>query len=274
MVYLLPIGEHLHSSDWTPPTDKDVLARDLPLPVLLWGYLDFQRKCKEYNDIDTKCICVIKTPYIQPKNRLTYIVPLDDDFLTGNSPYFTEGHKTTSDQQNWHPKVRFQVQTINEICISGQGTTKLPKQISAECHMKYCFYFKFGGEPAPMSILQNPEEQAQYPIPNNLVLQPSLQSPTTPFEYYLWNFDERRGQLTRKAAKRITENKQPETDLFSITEAATWCPTVLKHKKETSETSTEEEEETTSTEERLHQQRRQQKQLRKLINQLLLQLTE
>lgn len=273
MVWLLPIGDHLHSTDWLPQPGKEVIAQDLPLPILLWGYLDFHRKAKVYNDIDTKCICVIKSPYIQTHD-ITYIVPLDEDFLTGNSPYFTEGHKTTSDQQNWHPKVRFQIQTINEICMSQNGTIKLPKQISAECHMKYCFYFKFGGEPAPMSDVQNPEDQPQYPVPNNLLLQPSLQSPTTPFEYYLYNFDERRGQLTKRAAKRITENKKPETDFLSITETSTWCPTTFKENEETSETSSQEETETPSTEERLHQQRRQQKQLRKLIQQLLLQLTE
>lgn len=272
-VYLLPIGDHLHSTDWGPPADKDVLAENLPLPILLWGYLDFHRKCKEYNDIDTKCICVIQTPYIQG-TKLQYIVPLDQDFLDGNSPYFDQGHKTASDQLNWHPKVRFQVQTINDICLCAPGAVKLPKQISTECHMKYCFYFKFGGEPPPMELLRNPENQPQYPIPNNLLLQPSLQSPTTPFEWYLWNFDERRGQLTKRAAKRITENKESETDILSIAETTTWCPTALRKNQETSETTSSEEEETSTTEERLNQQRRQQKQLRKLINQLLLQLAE
>lgn len=272
-LYLVPINTVQHSDDWSPPANKDVLCEDLPINIMLWGYLDFHRKCKEYNDIDTTCICVIQTKYIQPNNGPKYIVPLDDEVLYGNSPYYSQGHRTTSDQQNWHPKVRFQTRTLNKIATTSIATTKLPPQISTECHMKYCFYFKFGGEMPPMSLTKNPEDQPKFPVPNNLLQQPSLQSPTTPFEYFLYKFDERRGQLTKRATKRITENQKSETDLLSIADPSTWCPTTLQQEKETSEESTSEEEQTTSTQERLQQQRRKQKHLRKLINRLLLRLT-
>lgn len=272
-LYLLPINNQQHSDDWSPPTDKEVLCEDLPLNIMIWGYLDFQRKCKEYNDIDTTCICVIQTKYIQPNNGPKFIVPLDTEILYGNSPYYDQGHRTASDAQNWHPKVRFQTRTLNSIACTSIATTKLPKDISCECHMKYCFYFKFGGEMPPMSITKNPEDQPKFPVPNNLLQQPSLQSPTTPFEYFLYKFDERRGQLTKRATKRITENQKPETDILSIADPSTWCPTTLQQEKETSEESTSEEEQTTSTEERLQQQRRKQKHLRKLINRILLRLT-
>nr|UGV36881.1 MAG: ORF1 [TTV-like mini virus] len=273
ILYLLPIDSHVHSYGWDPPTDKDVVCRDLPLNVLLWGYLDFQRKCKEYNDIDTKCICVFQSPYVSPPGHCKFIVVLDDDFLHGNSPYFDEGRKTTSDYQNWHPKVRFQVRTLNAIACSGPATTKLPDDISIECHLKYRFHFKIGGEPAPMSVLKNPEDQPQWNIPNNFLQTTSLQNPTAPFEHLLWKFDERRGELTKRAAKRITENLQSETNLLPIAETATWCPTTLSKDQETSETTSSEEEETSTTEERLQQQRRKQKLLRKLINRMLLRLT-
>lgn len=271
IVYLKPINEHLHSTDWGPPTDKDVVCKDLPINIMLWGYLDFYRKCKEYNDIDTTCILVIQSPYFYPKNAMKFVVPLDYDFLYGNSPYFHDGNKTASDRANWHPKVRFQTRTINALACTSNGTTKLPPDVSTECHMKYCFYFKFGGEPPPMSILKNPEDQPKYAVPNNLLQTPSLQSPTTPLEQLLWKFDERRGLLTKRATKRITTHKDTQTDLLSITDPTTWCPTTLREKEETSESSTEEEE--TSTEERLLQQRRKQKHLRKLINRLLLRVT-
>nr|UYL84783.1 MAG: ORF1 [Anelloviridae sp.] len=272
-LYLVPINTQLHSDDWSPPTDKEVLCEDLPINVMLWGYLDFQRKCREYNDIDTTCLCVIQTKYITPNNGPKFIVPLDDDVLYGNSPYYTEGHRTASDQQNWHPKVRFQTRTLNNIACTSIATAKLPRDTSVECHMKYCFYFKFGGEIPPMSITKNPEDQPKFPIPNNLLQQPSLQSPTTPFEYFLYKFDQRRGMLTKSAIERITKNQKPETDILSIADPSTWCPTTLQQEKETSEESTSEEEQTSSTEERLQQQRRKQKHLRKLINRLLLRLT-
>lgn len=273
ILYLLPINSHVHSYGWEPPTDKDVICKDLPLNVLMWGYLDFQRKCKEYNDIDTTCVCVFQSPYVSPPGHCKFLIPLDQDFLNGNSPYFDEGRKTTSDYYNWHPKVRFQMQTINAIACSGPATTKLPPQVSVECHLKYKFRFKIGGEPAPMSILKNPEEQPEWNIPNNLLQTTSLQNPTAPFEHLLWKFDERRGVLTKRAAKRITRDIQTETNILPIAETATWCPTTLNKDQETPETTSSEEEETSTTEERLHQQRRKQKLLRKLINRMLLRLT-
>lgn len=272
IVYLLKIGDLLHSTDWSPPTDKDVVTKDLPLHTLLWGYLDFQRKCLEYRDIDTKCILVIQSNYFWPKPTPKFIVPLDDWFWDGNSPYMTEGNKTISDRLHWHPKVRFQTKSINTLANTGPATVKLPKDISTESHIRYRFYFKIGGQPPPMSVLTKPDEQPKYPVPNNLIKTTSLQNPTTPFEYLLWNFDERRGALTKRATKRITDYSKPETALLPIAETSTWCPTTVYKTQETSETSSSEEEETSSTEERIQQQRRKQKLLRKSINRILLRL--
>lgn len=269
ILYLLPIGSHDHSYGWAPPTDKDVICKDLPLHVMLWGYLDFHRKCKEYTDIDTNCILVFQSQYVWPQGHCKFMVPLDEDFLHGNSPYFDEGRKTLTDYQNWHPKVRIQTRTVNQIACTGPATLKLPPDISRECHMKYQFHFKIGGEPPPMSVLTNPEDQPKFPTPNNFLQQPSLQNPTTPFEHLLWKFDERRGQITDRAAKRIKTDSQSETPFLPIAETSTWCPTTLQKKEISSETSTSEEDETLTTEERLQQQRRKQKHLRKLINRLL-----
>nr|UGV39335.1 MAG: ORF1 [TTV-like mini virus] len=274
ILYLIDIGDQLHSTDWTPPTNKDVVTTDLPLWALTWGYLDFQRKCKEYTDIDTNCIAVIQSPYFYPKPTPKFIVPLDDSFWNGHSPYMTEGNKTASDWHNWHPKVRFQTLSINTIATSGPATTKLPNNISTEAHIRYRFYFKIGGQPPPMSVLKKPDEQPKFPVPNNLLQTTSLQNPTTPFEYLLWNFDERRGELTKSATKRITEYQKPEKTLLPIAETSTWCPTISKKTQETPETSSTEEEETSTTEERIQLQRRKQKLLRKHINRILLRLTQ
>lgn len=270
MIYLLPINSVNHNMEWGPPTDKNVIANDLPLYTLLWGYLDYQRKCKEYNDIDTKCILVIRSPYITP-NTLTFFVPLDQDFLEGQSPYRPQQNITPSDFYNWHPKVSFQVQSVNNICISGPAVTRLPKDVSVEAHMGYTFYFKVGGSPPPMSTLTKPDEQPQYPIPNNFLQQPSLQNPTIPIEQLLWCFDERRGYITKKAAQRIKDYKPTETSLLSITDSSSYTPT-YNQTQETSETSSSEEEEA-PLQKKLDIERRKQKLLRKRINQLLNRLT-
>nr|UGV37495.1 MAG: ORF1 [TTV-like mini virus] len=270
IAYLLPINSVNHNLEWGPPTDKNVITENLPLYTMLWGYLDYNRKCKEYQDIDTKCILVFQSPYVQP-NTIKFFVPLDQNFLDGTSPYRPLNNITPSDYYNWHPKVAFQVQSVNNICISGPAVTRLPKDVSVEAHMGYTFYFKVGGSPPPMSVLTKPDEQPQYPIPNNFLQQPSLQSPAIPIEQLLWSFDERRGYVTKKAIQRITDYKQPETSLLSITDTNSYTPT-LQEAQETSETSSSEEEET-SLQKKLDIERRKQKLLRKRINQLLNRLT-
>ncbi|AXQ66427.1 MAG: hypothetical protein [Anelloviridae sp.] len=269
ILYLLKINTGLHSTDWGPPTDKDVVTQDLPLWLLTWGYLDFQRNCKEYRDIDTTCICVIQSPYIFPKTEKFY-VPLDYDFLEGRSPYRPEGNIIPSDEYNWHPKVAFQTRSINSIATSGPATIKLPKDISCESHIRYRFYFKVGGQPPPMSILTNPTDQPKYPIPNNLISTPSLQSPATPIEQLLWSFDERRQTLTKTATQRITDYQPTESSLLQITDPSSYCPTsTLFKEKETSQTESSEEEDQTPIQEQLNKQRRKQKQLRQQIKLLL-----
>lgn len=270
MAYLLKIDSGLHATEWGPPTDKDVIATDLPLHTLLWGYLDYQRRCKEYRNIDTSCILVIQCKYVQP-NNFKFIVPLDPNFLEGTSPYRPQFEITPSDRQYWHPKVSMQVQTVNNICLCGPATVKLPPQISCESHVRYKFRFKLGGQPAPMSVLTKPDEQPKYPMPNNILQTPSLQSPTMPFTQLLWNFDERRHQITQKATERITKDRPIETTLLSITDPRSLCPT-FKETEEAQETTSSEEEET-PLETQLLQQRRRQRQLRHKINYLLNRLT-
>ncbi len=272
-VYLLKItAGALHTDSWLPQdTDDQVLWTDLPLYFLLWGYLDFQRKCGTMNIIDTTTVLVIQSKYIEPPSNNIY-VPLDRQFFTGHSPYETE-LLYPSDRQNWHPKVRYQVQTANLIGTTGPATVKLPENISCEAHLTYKFHFKVGGNPPPMSDVINPDQQPQYNIPYNLLQQPSLQNPKTPFEYLLWNFDERRGELTKKAIQRIKTYQEPEKDFFAITDSTTTCPTTSMQIKQTEDSETSEEEEATTTEAQLLLERRKQKQLRHRINRLLNRLT-
>nr|UGV35467.1 MAG: ORF1 [TTV-like mini virus] len=269
-VYFVDIKDRAHATDWDIPV-KDTLYENLPIWLTLWGYLDFHRKCGEHSQVDTNYLLVIKCKYMFPK-EINYFVPLDHDFLEGRSPY--QEHETifNSDLQNWHPKVRYQVRTINMLGSTGPGVIKLPPETSAEAHCRYAFHFKIGGQPPPMATLTDPLQQPKYITPDNILQTPSLQNPATPLEHILWNFDERRGLLTKKAIKRITSDKETEPTLFPITETTFACPTTSYQETQTPETSESEEKEM-SIEEQLHHQRKQQKLLRHRIKQLLHRLT-
>nr|UGV35188.1 MAG: ORF1 [TTV-like mini virus] len=269
-IYLLPINTAENQYNWTSThADKDTIAQDLPLWTLFHGYLDFHKKWAQVQSIDTKHIVVIYSTYLQPSDK-HYFVPLDWDFINGTSPYRPEHERTPSDEHFWHPKVAFQLQSVNAIVQSGPATIKLPKDISAECKIKYRFRFKFGGSPAPMSTIKDPDDQPQFITPSNILQTTSLQNPTQPLEQYLSSFDERRGILTKKAAKRIREYKETEKDILPITESSSslWGPPTQE--TSTSETSDSEEEET--PQQTIKRLRREQKQLRHGINSLLKQL--
>nr|UGV35146.1 MAG: ORF1 [TTV-like mini virus]UGV35390.1 MAG: ORF1 [TTV-like mini virus] len=269
-LYLINIKDQAHDIDWDYPIAQ-TLYTDLPLWLMFWGYLDFQRKCGEQSQIDTNSLIVFKTKYVFPKDK-TIFVPLDQDFLEGRSPYAEPQHVVPSDLVNWHPKTRFQVRTANAIGSCGPGVIKLPENISAEVHMKYVFHFKIGGQPPPMATLTDPDAQPKYITPDNIIQQTSLQSPTTPFEYLLYNFDERRGTITKAAIKRMQKHQETEQSLFPIAETAFACPIASKKETPTSESSEEEKEEMSITEQLKHQ-RKQQRLLRKRIQQLLHRLT-
>ena len=60
----------------------------------------------------------------------------------------------------------------------------------------------------------SPAAQPTYPIPDPKHETTSLQNPTQPIQTYLYNFDERRGLLTEKAAKRMRKDYRTEKDAF------------------------------------------------------------
>lgn len=271
-IYMLPIYTSENQYNWTSTiADKESIAQDLPLWVLFHGYLDFHRKWAQIQSIDTKHIVVIYSTYMQPTDK-HYFVPLDWDFINGTSPYRPEHERTPSDTHFWHPKTSFQLQSINNIVQSGPATIKLPKDISAECKIKYKFSFKFGGSPAPMATIKDPDDQPQFITPSNILQTTSLQNPTQPLQYYLSSFDERRGMLTKKAAKRISEYKETETSVIPITETSCspWGPPYQE--TQTPDTSDTEEEET--PQEAIKRLRKEQHLLRHRINKLLNQLAQ
>lgn len=261
-VYLVSISRD--QTPWTPPTSPLLIRQDLPLWILLWGFVDWEKKLAETSQIDTTKIVVIQSPYINPK--LDKYVPLDQSFIDGVSPHKTD--MTDYDEQNWYPKTAFQYESITNICNSGPGTAKLPKETSAEAHYRYTFHLKFGGCPPPMDKICNPTTQPVYPVPNNESPTTSLQSPTDPIQTYLYDFDERRGQITAKAAKRLKKDYETQKTLLQITGPS---PMDLQAHVETP---TSEQEDSEEEEETLHLKLQRLRRKQKLLRQRILQLLD
>nr|UGV36899.1 MAG: ORF1 [TTV-like mini virus] len=261
-------------SDATPiqlPTDPSLKTENLPLWLAFMGFIDFQKRQGTAQKVDVNYMVVFHTKYMSPKN-LSWVIPIDNDFLNQHSEYHPDDEVTDYDRENWHPKTIFQYKTCNEIVACGPGIIKLPQNVSAEAHAKYTFYFKVGGCAADTKDIKNPEDQPKFPTPINFIQSNSLQNPETPIENYLYSFDWRRDILTPKAAERIAEyclTEKPFSELTGINIFET----------ETSPETTSTENQTTQEKEKealqllIQQHQLQQREFKRRILQLLTQLT-
>nr|UGV39639.1 MAG: ORF1 [TTV-like mini virus] len=260
------VSNHSDHTAWQPIDDPELKRQDFPLWLLTWGFADWMKKLQKISQMDLNYIVVIISNYITPK--LPYYVFVDQDFINGRSPFRPEGERTPSDEKHWYPKFAFQMQSINELASTGPGVVKLPHQTSVEAHMEYKFNFKVGGCPPQMETICDPKEQEKYPVPNNLLQTTSLQSPEQAIETFLYGFDERRGYLTDKAAKRIKTDTETEKTVFPFTGAAlTDLP--AQQETQTSTETSDSEEETQDLHHQLRLQYKQQRQFQRRIYRLI-----
>lgn len=267
ITYLLNNFREEHG--WDEPLNHKLILSGFPMYILWWGYLDFQRQQKQVINIETSQILVAKSNQFHPE--LPAYVPINSDFIEGKSPY--EPDLNPLDAVRWYPQVQYQERAVNTLLSTGPGTPKFNGKKTVEAKCKYCFYFKFGGNPPPMVTVKDPRTQPQYPIPSNFQQTNSLQDPKTPIEAYLFNFDQRRDFLTKTSTKRIREYPETKDSVFTDPTTAR-IPQVQATPPETSgeEASDSEKEEETL----LHQllkQRKKQRRLKQRIQQLISQQT-
>lgn len=261
--YLLKNYQHEHG--WDPYSNTKLELSGFPLWINWWGFIDFQKQQHILTNIDTSTIFV--TTSTRFSVDLPAYVPLCEDFILGNSPF--EKGVNPADFNRWYPMVQYQEPAINLLLKTGPGTAKLEEKKTVEAKCGYTFYFKFGGNPAPMYNIKDPTDQPQFPIPNNISKTTSLQDPTTAPELFLYNFDQRRHLLTQKAAERISKDWKTKKIIFTDGTTTPTTPAVQESTPQTSEdeASTSEEEETLY--QQLLKQRRKQQLLKHRINQLL-----
>lgn len=203
------------------PENQSLIYEGLPLYYLLWGWTDFIKKLKIINTLDYNSILLIRTKVFSD-NTLNIIFPIDEDFLDGYDPY--QHHSPDFHQQdhynnqNWFPKLQFQNQTINKICMSGPHTPK-PQNTYLQAQCKYTFYFKWGGCPKKLEKAFDPCLQSKWPTPDNIAGRLTIQNPNTKpqTELYTWDWDE--DYIKEKAIKRIQTYTSPIEPLLISTES-------------------------------------------------------
>lgn len=221
VAYLVSIQRQLSNTDgFKEPDDPNVKITGFPLHVLLWGWLDWQKKLQYLHNIDTSYMLVLKSKFTNPEVK--YILPIDHSFLEGKGPYnLPKEELNTHTLTSWWPKVAHQLVTNNNICNSGPATCKYTHTKCIQAHCQYQFNFNRGGCPAPMVELTNPCLQPKFPVPDTQLQRLQIQNPTFAPQLELHDFDERNEQLTKKCLKRIRDYTETEQTIFSITGTTT-----------------------------------------------------
>lgn len=264
LIYLLKTSDN--TDNWEPSDDPDLNYEGFPLWCILWGYIDWQIKYKKAQQVEENYILVIQTNFTYPLKK--YLVVLDETFIKGKSPWQEETIYPT-DFTNWHPKVKFQERSIENICETGPGTCKT-SNFSIEAHCKYSFYFKWGGCPNELQHITDPADQKHYPVPNNLLQGPEIQDPKTTPTKELYDFDWRRQMLTERAAKRIKKDSSHEKSSFTDpSRSKMQTETQTEQKIPTFHQTSSEEEEETDMEQQLLQLKLKQHRLKLKLRRLI-----
>nr|UGV37326.1 MAG: ORF1 [TTV-like mini virus] len=219
---------------YTYPTKPELMITDFPLWLIFWGWIDFLAKMGIMQEMYDHWYFVVESPYIWPRKK-RYLF-LDEYFVKPRDTILT-----LRDHLKWHPKFEQQTEIVSLFAESGPFSPKINRSQCIQANMQYIFYFKWGGCPANMDSIVPPCNQEKFPIPNQGLPGPEVQDPKTSKLHYLYAFDERHEQLTKKCVQRLKQNSDSE---LYFTGACNLCPPLKTTQTEEDETQTEEETET------------------------------
>ncbi len=248
---------------WNPPTQPDRKIDGFPLWIMLWGWPDWIKKLAAIPHIDDNWLLTIKTDYFSQK--LPAYVVIDWAFWNNKGPYDTD--PTYTDLIHWHPKFKFQQQSVEQICETGPSVTRTTEAVQAK--MTYKFHFKWGGCPRQLEKVYDPSQQQTWPTPHMQLPGFQIQNPAASPETYFYPWDVRKDFITKKAIQRVTDFKETDESLLSLTTGCKTNPRPYKTHQEEDQTSSDEEKEKTSLQQQLRNVRHQQRQLKRQLLRLI-----
>lgn len=271
-IYLREITQ---PTGWDPPTNPNLIFEGFPLFDITWGFIDWQEKVHEVQNILENYIVVLKSDVIKPK--LTHYIPVSSTFIDGFSAYRDEHHPehhriTDYDKQHWHPRTKNQLEILNTLALTGPGCARSVSNNYLQAKMGYVFHMRWGGCPKTLEKPYDPCSQPDWIIPRNFMGTIQMQNPGEKPETILQKFDWRGDYIKQTAIDRIKEYT-PTDETIQIYTGSKRNPPAMFCKQETSsssETDSETEEtQTTSLETQIQQLRRQQSKLKRHILQRL-----
>nr|UHK04947.1 MAG: ORF1 [Torque teno midi virus] len=211
------VGDH-----YAKPSEDTLLFENTPLWLAFYGWWSYIQKLKDKSFFNLHMF-VIQSDFIKPPPDTAtrqYFPFIDYEFTQGNNP--NKSPYSYLDNKAWYPTAFHQVQTINSIVETGAYVPKLSEERNSnwELPYKYCFSFKWGGPQIFDEQVDNPKDKNKYNVPDTFTQRIQISNPlkqTT--ESILHEWDYRRGFITNKALKRMSENILTDTDFQTDTES-------------------------------------------------------
>ncbi len=254
IVYLKSNNDREHAPINVLPDDPELVIRDYPLWLTFWGFMDWLQKLKPVQQIDTGYMFVVISKFISPPKP--YYLFLDRYFVSPKS-----SNLTASERLKWHPMYTMQTEVEYFFGTSGPFSPKVNRSQSIQANLDYYFYFKWGGCPAPMQTIIAPENQDKFPNPYKINETIEIENPKLNKKHHLYEWDERRGEITTRCAKRIKKDSETK-ETFSKPAGRTLLEIQAPSPETTStEDSSEEEESEDQTQTLIHRHQRKQRKL-------------
>ncbi len=92
----------ISQKNWDPPDDEDLIIRNFPLWLMLWGFEEYILKLGYISKLYENGILVIKSDYFNEK--LPYYVFISENFKYGQGPYNVPTEEmSTYTRTHWYP---------------------------------------------------------------------------------------------------------------------------------------------------------------------------
>nr|UGV43286.1 MAG: ORF1 [Torque teno virus] len=267
--------------------------KDLPLWAMFTGYADFvESELGLQEEVYSIYIVVVISPYTSPamynkaKPNHGYIF-YDSLFGDGKMPSGT-GLVPFYYQTRWYPRLRFQLQVMHDIYLTGPFSYKDDLKCT-ELTAEYKFKFLWGGNMIPEQVLKNPckSEGSAHTYPDRWRRDVQVVDPTTmgpQWAFHTWDW--RRGLFGADAIKRVSQKPDDDEPYYPLPKKPRFFPPTDKGQEQESDSDLQETRSALSLEEahqevqeegqqqqrdlrlRLHQQQRIGVQLRQLMEQI------
>nr|UGV44818.1 MAG: ORF1 [Torque teno virus] len=198
-----------------------LLMQDMPLYILLNGYVDWAKKERNNWGLATQYRVMVVCPYTYPRLYVEtdpyhgYVI-YSESFGAGQMPD-KNPYVPVTWRGKWYPHILHQESVINDIVLSGPFAPKDTKPVM-QLNMKYSFRFTWGGNPISTQIVKDPCTQPTFEIPGGgniprrvQVINPKVLGPSYSFR----SFDLRRDMFSGPSLKRVSEQQETSEFLFS-----------------------------------------------------------